>query len=205
MAFLGNLLRLILLVKNFIFKKLGNYYTLLLLKGNKINYGSGLVSNGIPKIKLFHNSKFVIGTYFRMNNGGQFNMIGRQQPCSFVILDYANLSIGDHVGMSSTAIFCSLRITIGNYVKFGGNTCIYDTDFHSLNYLDRKDTLLDKSNAKALEVKIGNNVFVGAHSTILKGVSIGDNSIIGACSLITRNIPSNQIWGGNPAKFIRNI
>lgn len=51
-------------------------------------------------------------------------------------------------------------------------------------------------------VKIGNNVFVGAHSIILPGVTIGDNCIIGAGSVVTRDIPSNTVAAGNPAKSI---
>jgi acetyltransferase-like isoleucine patch superfamily enzyme len=53
-------------------------------------------------------------------------------------------------------------------------------------------------------IKIGNNVFIGAHSTILKGVTIGENAIVGACSVVTKSIPANQIWGGNPARFIKH-
>ena len=52
---------------------------------------------------------------------------------------------------------------------------------------------------------IEDNVFIGAHSTILKGVTIGQNSIIGACSVVTKNIPPNEIWAGNPAKFIKKL
>ena len=54
-------------------------------------------------------------------------------------------------------------------------------------------------------VHIKENVFIGAHSIILKGVVIGENSIIGAGSVVTKSIPSNQIWAGNPAKYIRNV
>ena len=58
---------------------------------------------------------------------------------------------------------------------------------------------------KTAEVKIGNNVFIGANTIVLKGVTIGDRSIIGAGSVVTKNIPEDEIWGGNPAKFIRKI
>lgn len=51
-------------------------------------------------------------------------------------------------------------------------------------------------------VRIGNNCFVGAGSTILCGVSIGDNVIIGAGSVVTKSIPSNSVVAGNPAKVI---
>ena len=52
---------------------------------------------------------------------------------------------------------------------------------------------------------IEDNVFIGAHSTILKGVRISKNSIVGACSVVSKNIPPNEIWAGNPIKFIKKI
>lgn len=55
------------------------------------------------------------------------------------------------------------------------------------------------------KVKIGNNVFVGMRTTILKGVIIGDNVIIGANSLINKDIPSNVVVAGNPAKIVCSI
>ena len=54
-------------------------------------------------------------------------------------------------------------------------------------------------------ITIGNDVFIGAKSIILKGVTIGENSVIGAGSIVTKSVPANQIWAGNPAKFIKNI
>ncbi|HFI0777009.1 TPA: DapH/DapD/GlmU-related protein [Streptococcus suis] len=55
------------------------------------------------------------------------------------------------------------------------------------------------------KVNIGNNVFIGMNSTILKGVTIGDNVIIGANSLVTKNIPSNTVVAGNPTRVISDI
>ena len=54
-------------------------------------------------------------------------------------------------------------------------------------------------------VTIGNNVFIGTNAIILKGVTIGDNAIVGAGSVVTRDIPSNEVWGGNPAKKIMTL
>lgn len=54
-------------------------------------------------------------------------------------------------------------------------------------------------------VKIGNNVFIGMKSTILKGVHIGNNVIIGANSLVNKDVPDNCVVGGNPAKVIMSI
>lgn len=52
------------------------------------------------------------------------------------------------------------------------------------------------------KIKIGDNVFVGANSTILPNITIGDNSIIGANSVVTKNVPNNTVVAGNPAKVI---
>lgn len=54
-------------------------------------------------------------------------------------------------------------------------------------------------------IKIGNNVFIGIGVTIMPGVTIGDNVIIGAGSIVTRDIPSNSVAAGIPAKVIRTI
>lgn len=51
-------------------------------------------------------------------------------------------------------------------------------------------------------ITIENNVFIGAFSTILCGVTIGSNSIVAAGSLVCKSIPPNEIWGGVPAKRI---
>lgn len=55
------------------------------------------------------------------------------------------------------------------------------------------------------EITIGNNVFIGANSTILYDVTIGDNVIIGAGSLVNKDIPSGVVAAGIPAKVIGNF
>lgn len=53
------------------------------------------------------------------------------------------------------------------------------------------------------KVKIGNDVFIGANTTILPGVTIGDKVVIGANSLVSKDIESNSVAAGNPAKVIK--
>ena len=55
------------------------------------------------------------------------------------------------------------------------------------------------------KVHIGNNVFIGVNSTILKGVTIGNNVIIGANSLVNKDIPDDVVVAGNPAKIIMSV
>ena len=55
---------------------------------------------------------------------------------------------------------------------------------------------------KVKNTKVGNNVFIGAGSIVLPGVTIGNNVIIGSASVITKNIPSDCVAAGNPAKVL---
>lgn len=200
---LFNLYRII----RFIYSKIGNItssiITKILFYIHNINIDGGFKSNGIPKLSIHSTGEFKIGINFKMNNTIMNNPIGRSEKCMFIVRENALLSIGNNVGMSGATIVCQKEIIIKDDVKIGGNVCIYDTDFHSLHAKNRKSLLNDKKYTKRRTIIIRNNVFIGAHSTILKGVVIGDNSIVGACSVVTKSIPANEIWAGNPAKFIK--
>jgi hypothetical protein len=54
------------------------------------------------------------------------------------------------------------------------------------------------------DIIIGNDVWIGARSTITSGVTIGDGAVIAAGSIVTRDVPPYQIYGGNPARFIKH-
>lgn len=170
---------------------------------NGVQFSKNLSVRGIIKVFVTRRGIVIMGKNISINSGNNHNIIGRQQKTTFWV--EGKLVIGDNVGMSAIAIICNHEIEIGNNVTIGGNTVIYDTDFHSLNPQKRLDKNKDKKEAKWGKVSIGDNVFIGAHSTILKGVEIGKNSIIGACSVVAKDIPSNEIWAGNPAKFISNV
>jgi acetyltransferase-like isoleucine patch superfamily enzyme len=162
-------------------------------------------TKGVPFVKVARGGKCTIGNNFRVNNTIQSNPIGRVQRCILVVGRDADLSIGNNVGMSSTAIVAHKNIQIGNFVQIGGGVCIYDTDFHSLDPEIRQNKKTDREMKNCAPVIISDNVFIGAHSTVLKGVTIGENAIIGACSVVTKNIQANEIWAGNPAKFIKKL
>jgi len=171
--------------------------------GNNIRY-KNFKSNGIPFVSVAIGGTCIFGENLSMNNGAQGNPIGCFDRCTFFVDRGATLIIGNNVGMSQAALICHQSITIGNHVKIGGGVKIYDTDFHSLDPKLRAGNSDLQHKAKALVV-VKDNAFIGAYSIVLKGVTIGENSIIGAGSVVTKSIPKNEIWGGNPAKFIRNI
>ena len=159
---------------------------------------------GIPYVHISLKAKCMIGENFKMNSGVKYSDSGVNGKCRIEVRDSAILNIGNNVGMSDVTITCHERITIGNNVLLGVGAQIRDTDNHSLNPKDRINGL-DWKNKKTSPIIINDNVFIGAYSFILKGVTVGNNSIIGACSVITKNIPDNEIWAGNPARFIKSI
>ena len=137
-----------------------------------------------------------------MNNGVKGNPIGCYERCTLFVDRGATLTIGDNVGMSQAALVAMADITIGNDVKIGGGVQVFTSDFHSLDSNIRASAE-DMKHRKNAPVRIGNGAFIGARSIILKGVEIGENSIIGAGSVVTKSVPANEIWAGNPARFIR--
>ena len=161
-------------------------------------------TTGVPFILVARGGKMCIGKHFSMNNGIAGNPIGCYDPCTFFVDRGAELVIGEHVGISQSAIICHHRIIIGDHVKIGGGVRIYDTDFHSIHPMVRASPE-DIKRKKKLPILIHNHVFIGAFSIILKGVTIGENAVVGAGSVVTKDIPANEIWGGNPAKFIKKI
>lgn len=52
-------------------------------------------------------------------------------------------------------------------------------------------------------IEIGERTYIGCNTVVCKSVKIGSNVVIGACSVVTKDIPDNEVWAGNPARFIR--
>lgn len=146
-------------------------------------------------------AKVFIGNNFRFSSGSNFNQLSRNIRGSIYVDNNAFLKIGDNVGISSSCIWSTKSIHIGNNVKIGADSLILDTDAHSLDYIERRT---DDKRISA-PICIEDDVFIGTRTIILKGVTIGARSIIGAGSVVTRSIPADCIAAGNPCKVIRYI
>lgn len=171
------------------------YFYIKNIKGN-------IHSIGLPQIDIKPQGKLNILGKLIMVNNAHHSTLGKPQRCKFLVYNNANLTFNGNVYMSNTVIVASKYIEIGNNVMIGGGTTIVDTDFHSMNH-EYWDTPLDEIEMLRKDVIIGNNVFIGMDSLIMKGVTIGNGAIIAARSVVTKDIPENEVWGGNPAKFIK--
>lgn len=102
--------------------------------------------------------------------------------------------------MSSTHMWVHDSVAIGDNVKIGACVLITDTDAHPLDYLARRSS---NEGTKSAPIVIEDDVWIGAHSIILKGVTIGAGSIIGAGSVVTKSIPAVCVAAGNPCRVIK--
>lgn len=119
-------------------------------------------------------------------------------PGSKIVVS-GKLTIGTNFLVTATTLIIAHKsITIGDNVLFAWDTLIMDTDFHKIYDSSENRTNQPRS------VKIGNKVWIGCRTVILKGVEVADGVVIGASSTLTKPIKvKNSIVGGNPAKIIR--
>ncbi len=176
-------------------------YNWLLLKYRKVQYETYPRISG--KLFVAGGGTLKLGKKVRLNSCLAANPIGGDSRIILSVSENALMQIGDHTGISNSALVCKENIYIGKNVYIGGGVKIYDSDFHSLNV----DTRVSREHdvPKTAPVYISDGAFIGAHSIILKGVHIGLNAIVGAGSVVSKSIPENEIWAGNPAKFIKKM
>lgn len=107
--------------------------------------------------------------------------------------------IGDAVMISpGTRITASDEIRIGNGCMFAFGSYVTDSDWHGI--YDRV-----KRDPESKPVILEDNVWVGDHAIVLKGVTIGKNSIVAAHAVVTRDVPANVIVAGNPARVVKEL
>lgn len=174
------------------------------------NYLQLKVNNtGFEKFKIFgllivqNKGSFVIGNNVRINSCKFANVIGGNTRTSFVIKPGGSLVLGKNISISNSAFYCTKSIVIEDHVMIGGDCKIWDSDFHPIDPATRRETPNQRYNQGAIHIK--ESAFIGGSSIILKGVTIGRNAIIGAGSVVGKDVPDNEIWAGNPAKFIKKL
>jgi len=106
--------------------------------------------------------------------------------------DGAELRLGSGYFNEGSMIVCHSRITIGDTCLFGPHVMLRDNDGHF--YEDRP---------QSAPITIGDHVWVGMRSVILKGVTVGDGAVVAAGAVVTRDVPPRSLVGGSPARVLR--
>lgn len=120
-------------------------------------------------------------------------------PASITIEDGAHVSIGNNTGIRGLSIIAKTKnIIIGNDCMTSYNIIIRNTDGHKVI-----DQSTQKVTNEPQDIIIGNHVWLGQNSSVLKGVAIGDNSIVALGAVVTKKMPPHSIIAGNPAKVVK--
>lgn len=120
-------------------------------------------------------------------------------------LTYSHLHIGNDVylGPFTYVISPFADVYIGNHVMFGPNVMIISGD-HRIDIIGKyMRDVAKQSTDNNTDVVIEDDVWVGANTIILKGVTIGKGSVIGAGSVVTKNIEPYTVYVGGPGKKLR--
>ena len=137
------------------------------------------------KIQILNKGKVDIGRRLKTRDG------------NLILIDNGKLKIGKYCFFNrNVSITCIESIQIGDHVQIGNNVVIVD---HDHDYMNGNKGFISK------DIIIDDNVWIGANSTILKGVHIGENSVIAAGSVVNRDVPPYSVVGGNPAKILKCI
>jgi len=144
--------------------------------------------NSKSSIEISKGGKLVLKGANSCFNSGSNIIIGKD----------AVMEIGHRFYCNGRSDFnCLKHVVFGNDVLFSVNIMLMDTDFHKI-YNNRDEQI--NSNQ---EIIIGDKVWIGCNTTVLKGTRIGNNIIIGACSLLSgKYLCENSIYVGNPSKII---
>jgi acetyltransferase-like isoleucine patch superfamily enzyme len=144
-----------------------------------VKVGSRFRATGWINLRIHPTADVTIGQCVRFNSGSRRNLVGGGQRLGIYAGRGAKVRIGDRVGMSSTVIIATTGVSIHSDSLVGGGCLIVDSDLHALPLLGRHATAV-----RSRPVVVGEGVFVGAHSVILKGSSIGKGAVIGAGSVV---------------------
>jgi acetyltransferase-like isoleucine patch superfamily enzyme len=111
------------------------------------------------------------------------------------------LIIGNNTSLNyRTVISVEEKVHLGSHCMIAEEVKIFDNNSHGTHYQQRKMTEKDVA-----PIVIEDHVWIGMNSIILKGVHIGKGAVVAAGSVVTKDVPSMAIVGGNPAKLIKYI
>jgi acetyltransferase-like isoleucine patch superfamily enzyme len=158
---------------------------------------------GRPILQKHRGSRIDLGDGLTLRSWPRSNPLAPTHPAVLSTRSaQAEIVIGDNCGFTGTTLVADASIQIGNRVLVGGNASIVDTDFHPLTPEGRRE---DINAGTSRPIEIGDDVFIGMNSLILKGVTVGDGSVVGAGSVVSRNVPPHTIVAGNPATVVKEL
>ena len=158
--------------------------------------GTGFRLEELPY--LVGTGRIVIGEGVRLSGKSTFTF---GQPCP----EQPELVIGDRSFIGHDCGFNIGRsVRIGRFCLLASRVLVFDMDGHTVDAGKRRSGEPQPVETIA-PVIIGDDVWIGNGAVILKGVSVGDRAIIAARSVVTRDVPSDTVVAGNPARVVKHL
>lgn len=122
---------------------------------------------------------------------------------SYFFSDNGTIMIGNRTSFN---INCNLNTSIGGNLSIGSNCLIGpNVVMHTANHhFNNKDIPIRDQGHAVADIRIADNVWIGASVIILSGVTIGEGAVIAAGSVVTKDVENNTVVAGVPARFIKN-
>lgn len=160
--------------------------------GRRVRFGRNVLTNG----------HLVVKGPGRVTFGDEVNAWTHAEKNVFITYKaHSRIAIGAGTRLNGAGVMASTAIEIGPRCILG-STVIFDTDFHPLEPVRRHDRSAPIASAP---IRIGENVWLGGQSAVLKGCTIGDNSVVAFRAVVTGDVPPNVVVAGNPARVVRGL
>lgn len=154
------------------------YAILKLENGKRFNASFPAIMSPLTEVTVEGKSHLCIGRKLKMHNGAKIR-----------VRKGGKLEIGKNFGMSNGCVVTAYNhVKIGDNVMLGPNVLIYDQDH---DY--RAEGGVAAMKFKTAPVTIGNNVWIGANSVVLRGTVIGNNCVIAAGCIVNSDVPDNTV------------
>jgi len=160
--------------------------------GRRVSFGRGFLTNG----------RLIVRGPGRVVFGDNVNAWSHAEKN--VLITYTRnslITIGDGTRLNGAGIQAYTHVKIGSRCILG-STLLFDSDFHNPDPRLRHDKHAPRPSAP---ITLGENVWLGGQSAVLKGVTIGENSIVAFRALVVEDVPPNVVVAGNPARIVKQL
>lgn len=190
--------------------KINSFFIRFILRLKGVNVGKGFYIQGIPKLKIkgkysnivIKNNVYIYGD-IDIRNRENGKIIFEQGTsiddcCRFVAANNATLCIDQNVRIGLCTVFnCGEDVKVGEKTLISG-FCYIQSSNHGI----QKEIFIQDQKHTYGKIDIGADVWLASHVSVLPGVSIGRGAVIGAKSVVTKDVPSDAIVAGVPAREI---
>jgi acetyltransferase-like isoleucine patch superfamily enzyme len=156
---------------------------------------------GSPLIDIRKGSKLYLGKGVILTSRNKGYHLNIQAPVKlFADRPGAEIRIGEHTRIAGSCIHAQRSVTIGKRCLIAGNCQIIDANGHDLSFPNVERRL--HTEGSSTPIVIEDDVWLGANTVVLPGVTIGRGAVIGANSVVSSNVPPMVVARGNPAEVV---